>query len=181
MKKIICILAAGICFSGAGAQEKQTLSHKQNDRPILFFGPGIGITYGGLVGVKAELVPVKTLGISAAAGYYLIGPGFNVGVNFKVFPDARFCPLIYGTYGSNSVIKVEGARSRDKIYKGFGTGIGADLRVGKNSNKIFLGLQYSFWDPQFETDFQDLKSSYTTTPSRVGFNFGFNFALHKPE
>ncbi|RQO31613.1 hypothetical protein DBR32_06575 [Taibaiella sp. KBW10] len=182
MKKTFCLLALALGALTLSAKEKQTLSHKQESYTKLFVGPGIGITYGGIVGIKAEFLPIKQLGIFAGGGYYLVNPGYNVGASFKILPDARFCPLVYGMYGCNSAINMEGNKSYNKVYSGFSTGIGADLRVGKNSNKLFFGLQYGFWNSKFNEDFGRIKADprfhVTAEPAHIGLNFGFNFALN---
>lgn len=184
MNKVSHLIKAGLlCLYGstALAQDHMPAATPPPASPKVFIGPGLGITYGGLVGVKAEYVFVKHFSAFAGAGYYINNLGYNFGLTAKLLPDRKFSPLVYGMYGSNSVINVIGARQYNKVYSGPSAGIGADLKVGRNGNKMFFGIQYGFWHPDFKKDFEVVKQQPDietyAEPIAIGYNFGFNFAL----
>ena len=116
-----------------------------------YFGLGLGQDYGA-IGIKAEFLPSKYVGIFAGAGYALIDPTFNVGVSAKLIPDKKFCPTITAMYGYNAVIYLKdsygGVRAQSKIYYGATAGAGGELKMGKrNQNKFRLWTKCSF--PKF--------------------------------
>lgn len=183
MNKITRFITAGFTclLAGTATAQNSTQTAAPPAAPKFYIGPGIGMTYAGVAGIKAEYVFVKHFSVFAGAGYYLCGLGYTFGATAKLLPNRRFSPLLYGMYGSNAAINVEGARQYNEIYTGPSVGIGADLKVGRGGNKLFFGLQYAFWHPDFRKDFEVVKQQpeieIYNDPIPVGFNFGFNFAI----
>ncbi|WP_222164983.1 hypothetical protein [Edaphocola aurantiacus] len=181
MNKITCFITAGLICLIAGTATAQEPTPTSPASPKLYIGPGIGITYGGIAGIKAEYVFVKHFSAFAGAGYYMSGLGYTFGATAKLLPTRRFSPLIYAMYGSNAAIYVDGVRQYNKIYAGPSAGIGADLKVGRGGNKLFFGIQYGIWHPDFKKDWETVKQhpgiELYNEPIPVGFNFGFNFAI----
>ena len=98
-------------------------------------GAGIGIDYGGLIGVKATFYPLAYMGVFAAVGYELIGLGWNVGCLGRIIPaDGRHAvrPYLKVMYGVNGVTKVTGKSGYDKMFYGVTPGFGLETRFGKH-------------------------------------------------
>jgi hypothetical protein len=90
-------------------------------------GVGIGIDYGGLIGVRASFYPVSYMAIFAAGGWEVIGIGWNAGVLGRLLPaDGKhgYRPYLKVMYGVNGVTKVSGKAGYDKMFYGLTTGIG---------------------------------------------------------
>ena len=146
-------------------------------------GLGLGLDYGGVFGVQVGFVPIKHLTLFAAGGYHMIGFSWEVGAKGLVIPKnnkniAR--PFGKVMYGSNSVIKVEGASEYDKIYHGFTIGAGVELRFGKSrSNGLDLDLNFPLRTPEFWEDWNDIKNNpslqVTQDPLPVAFSVGYHF------
>lgn len=176
---IICALS-GISFSQA---QNSIAANEQAYRPKAYLGFGTGNVYGGVIGVNLAYEPVKGLGLSAGVGYYLSGLGYNGMLYYRFLADKKVNPVVYGLFGTNSVIKVVGAAHYNKVYTGPGAGIGSFFKVGRNANRIFVGLQYAFWSDKFEEDMNTVKNdpaiNVKRTPAHVGLNVGFSFSPRK--
>lgn len=147
----------------------------------LYLGPGVGIYHGGF-GVKTEYMPVKSLGLHAGVGYYLITAGWNVGVSWKILPDSpRVTPALGAMYGTNAGLLIVEREELNKISTGISFAGGVDIRVGKKNNKIETGIIIPVRSKSF-TDHYDLVKNRPDVYlkhdlSPVLFYFGFAFAL----
>jgi hypothetical protein len=185
MKKMILLSAITIAAAGSAthAQDrmvKNQRSQTQNDFQRAYFGMGLGLDYGG-IGIKAEFLPIKYVGIFAGVGYNIASVGVNGGVSIKALPNCRITPTAIGMYGYNSVIVVSGASQYNKVYYGPTVGIGGELKVGRHQNKLYAALLYPFRSEKFDKDYDVIKTTpgieVTQEKSPVTFSFGFNFAL----
>ncbi len=164
--------------STKGTNEK-TKSYKQS-----YFGLGLGFDYGG-IGLKAEYLPSKYIGLLVGFGYNLVDPAYNLGLSFKALPGKKVTPIIIAMYGYNAFIKIKNAAgniSYSKTYYGATVGAGADIKFGRNSNKISLALLAPFRHSAFHNDYDGLKDAgykFEQDILPVAFSVGVNFAINK--
>ena len=141
--------------------------------------------YGG-IGLKAEFLPIKWLGIFGGAGYNLVEPAYNIGLSFKALPDKKVTPTITAMYGYNAVIKIIGVfgnEIRNQSYYGLSVGAGAEMKYGLKKNKLSLALLVPFRNAAFHQDYRIHKNNGTKfNPDilPVAITFGVNFAI-KPK
>lgn len=151
----------------------------------LDFGLGLGIDYGGLLGIQAGIAPVKRLTLFGAIGYYMFQAGWNVGIKGLLFPKTAthtFRPFLKAAYGSNSVITAEGTDEYDKVYHGFTVGLGMELRFGKKKKNGFdIDLNVPLRTGDFWADFNKMKNDPNLEvlqgPIPVAFSIGFHHEL----
>jgi len=183
-KLILCGMAVLSLAHSAIAQDRlMREGHHDRSENVFkraYFGMGLGMDYGG-IGVKAEFLPIKYVGIFAGAGYNIVGLGFNAGVSVKALPDAKITPTLIGMYGYNSVIAVQNAPDYNKTYYGPTAGIGGELKVGRRDNKLYAALLYPFRNKAFDDDYEKLKADPAISVQQdklpLTFSIGFNFAL----
>ena len=115
-------------------------------------GVGLGLDYGGLIGVKATFYPVSYMGIFASGGWEVIGIGWNAGCLGRLLPaDGKHGvrPYLKVMYGVNAVTKVTGKNGYDKMFYGVTVGIGLEVRFGRaKKNGLNLDLNVPFRSPQ---------------------------------
>src|SRR5687768_14823901 len=99
----ILLLLAALSNKQASAQSDDDAEKSQSQ---VYFGLGAGFDYGGL-GLKAEFLPAKWIGIFAGGGYNLADPAFNVGFSLKALPDKRVNPMFMAMYGYNAAIRIK--------------------------------------------------------------------------
>lgn len=167
MKPILSAILLSIITVQLFAQEI-----KKQHRPDCYIGIGAGLDYGGY-GTKAEILPIKFVGLFAGIGYNLANIGFNGGLSFKVLPKKNITPTLLAMYGYNGVISYTLPYTRDvykSVYYGFTTGVGIDFHLGKRKfNKLTTEFLVPFRKQEFY-DRSDYALPFTFT---VGFNFGF--------
>lgn len=177
-------LLTTISINKSIAQSKNQRSEINPNYTNTYFGLGIGFDYGA-IGIKAEFLPTKHLGIFAGAGYALIDPAFNVGLSGKLLPDRNFCPTVTAMYGYNAVIKLKDAYgatvSDSKIYYGPTVGAGAELKTGRmKNNTLSFGIRVPFRNSDFQKDYDNLKDAgyeFKQDMLPVAFTIGFNFGI----
>ncbi len=148
-------------------------------------GIGLGLDYGGLIGVKATFYPVSYVGIFAAAGWELIGIGWNAGCLGRLLPaDGKhgWRPYLKAMYGVNGATKVTGKNGYDKIFYGITVGVGLEARFGRmKKNGLNLDLNVPFRSPQYY-DMVDrlkrdpqIKMNNSTLPIAVSIGYNAEF------
>ena len=146
------------------------------------FGIGLGLDYGGVIGIQLEVAPIKHLTLFGAIGYEMIQMGWNVGIKGLLLPkttDHVARPYLKIMYGCHSVIAVEGTDKYDKVYNGFTPGLGLELRFGKyKKNGLDLDLNVPLRTPEFWHDYNvmldDPSLSVTQGPLPVAFSVGYH-------
>jgi hypothetical protein len=148
-----------------------------------YVGSGLGLDYGGFVGVKGEFIPNPHVGVCAGLGYNLLSVGWNVGANFKILPDKKVCPNALLMYGNNGVIvgtdDYTKARYQCTSY-GITLGGGIDIKVTRKGHKISTYLFVPFRSSELRDKYDAMKndsSVNSTTLLPIAFSVGFNFAL----
>lgn len=116
-------------------------------------GAGLGLDYGGLIGVKASFYPIKYMAVFGAVGWEIIGIGWNVGILGRVIPaDGKHGtrPYLKVMYGVNGATQVKGKNGYDEMFYGLTVGAGLELRFGKiKKNGINIDLNVPFRSPEF--------------------------------
>jgi hypothetical protein len=87
------LLLTMISINKSNGQSSSLINESNPGYTPLLFGSGVGMDYGA-IGIKAEFLPSKYLGVFAGAGHALIDPAFNAGVSAKLLPYNKFCPTI---------------------------------------------------------------------------------------
>lgn len=148
-------------------------------------GFGTGIEFSGPMGIGFMYTPIKPIGVIMSAGYVEAGFGYNAGLVYRLTSRKRetwVIPYFYGTYGCNTVIKLEHSQSLSKLYYGptFGTGIEIYPLPGRHSH-ITIGLGVPIRDKEVDKYIQHLKDQYNKISFNklnpvslsVGYKFGF--------
>ncbi len=169
------ILTAGLLISNL------CYSQVTSKPTILYFGLGAGLDYGGL-GVKAEFMPVKHIGIFAGAGYNFCKIGYNGGVSWKLLPDKKSTPTLMAMYGYNGVLRpysfFSGTMVYEKVYYGPSVGGGYEFHLGKSRTKIALSLVVPIRSSAFKEAYKkskDLSRYFKPEVSNVLGTIGINF------
>jgi hypothetical protein len=188
--KTLILLAGFLLFSGGLFSQTDSIPVRDDRSQIIptelthhfDFGLGLGLDYGGLLGIQVGVAPVKHLTFFAALGYYMIELGWNVGVKGLLISkttDHTFRPFLKVMYGCNSVIIVDGADQYDQVYHGFTTGLGMEFRFGKmKKNGFDLDLNIPLRTIDFWDDWQTIKNDpnleVLQDPIPVAFSIGFH-------
>lgn len=181
---LFIFLLTTISINKSNAQSFSLENENNPNYTSFYFGLGIGMDYGA-IGIKAEFLPSKYVGIFAGAGYALIDPAFNAGVSAKLLPDNKFCPTITAMYGYNGVIVKKdfygSTMASSKIYYGVTIGAGGEIKIGKkNQNKFGFGVLVPFRNSEFHNDYNILKQAghkFQPDILPVAFSVGVNFGL----
>jgi hypothetical protein len=128
----------------------------------LDLGIGLGIDYGGLLGVQIGYAPVKHLTLFAAGGYYMIDFGWGIGAKGLFIPKTDrhvVRPFLKAMFGTNSVIYVIDFEEYNATYLGFTAGAGVEFRFGrKKANGFDLDLNVPFRSPDYWIDYNTMKN-----------------------
>lgn len=149
------------------------------------FGVGLGLDYGGVIGVKATFYPIKYMGIFASGGWELIALGWNVGVMGRLFPAGgpkHVRPYVKVMYGVNAAIKIQGWGAYDDIYYGVTPGIGMETRFGKlRRSGLNVDLNVPIRSGSYFYDLNEIKKDpnitmkNSTLPITVSLGYHFEF------
>jgi hypothetical protein len=144
-------------------------------------GLGIGIDYGGF-GAQVQCRPAPPLVMFAGGGYALAGFGYNVGVQGRFLPDAKWCPYIAGMYGYNAVIVVQHAEQYNQLYYGPSVGAGVEVHRRDNPDNFWrFELILPFRPQEFEDDMDALKKNpaieIKSEPPPFSFSVAYHFGL----
>jgi hypothetical protein len=145
-------------------------------------GFGLGMDYGGLLGVQLGFTAFKHLTFFGAVGYYYLQAGWNIGIKTLLVAKTSkhaFRPYFKGMYGTHSVILVDGADQYNKVYNGWTVGIGMELRFGKKKmNGFNFDLNVPLRTTEFWEDYNVMQNDPTISvsvgPMPVAFSLGFH-------
>ena len=143
MKK--CLLLSAFYLIALLIPSRHLVAQQQFGHNELFhtvdLGFGLGLDYGGLVGIKAAyILPFRQVSVFGAAGVQLVGLSWNVGTTFRILPmnkSRTFRPNIKIMYGINCSTYVNGIDEYKDMYTGWTPGIGAELRFGRMKSSGF--------------------------------------------
>lgn len=125
-------------------------------------GAGIGLDYGGIMGLQLGYSPIPHLMLLASGGYYLIQFGWQAGLR-GLYPanDTHHAirPFVQVLYGYNALILVNGYEEYDRAYRGVTPGAGVQFRFGKGKrNGIDIALDVPIKSEDWRRDFDHLKN-----------------------
>ena len=146
------------------------------------FGVGIGLDYGGLLGIKTAFLPIPNLSVFGSVGYYIIGVGWNTGITWHILaPGTKrwIRPNLKLMYGTNGATVVSGAESYNKIFTGFTPGIGIELRFGRGKRNGFdLDINVPIHGADFHNQIDRINADKRLTevkePLPVAISFGYH-------
>jgi hypothetical protein len=132
--------------------------------------------YGG-IGIRAEFLPTKYIGVFGSVGYPLIDPAYNAGNSAKLLPDKKLCPAIVAMYGYNAVIKVNYFQ---KIYYGPTVGAIGELKIGQRlGSKLNFGVLMPFRNSEFREEINQIDEKIIPIAFSLGVNFGVSTKSNK--
>lgn len=149
------------------------------------FGPYLGIASGqdagGLIGVRFTVWPTSFLSVWAGAGWALIKPSYNAGLELRLPTNGRVSPFVVAMTGYNAIIKIQGADQLNNIF--FGPTVGAGLMVqrkrGTNYWRFSVNLPFRSTEmiDYYESLKQrpDIEFTQALVPFTVGI--GYHFSL----
>ncbi len=142
-------------------------------------GFGVGQDYGG-IGIRAEYLAHKNVGLFFGGGYNLQDVSFNTGISIKTMPGKKVQPVIAAMYGYNGVIKVKNRVDLSKTYYGFTTGAGVQIENKKNARWL-LQLLVPVGRKQFNEDYDRIKNivQFANNPLPVTFSVGHQISLNR--
>lgn len=148
------------------------------------FGIGVGLDYGGLLGVKFTFIPIDYLSAFFSFGYQFIAPGVSIGLQAHLLPYSKeftIRPHLNLMFGTNAVIVMIGAPQLNKSYVGFTPGGGFEIRFGQEKRKGFnIDLCFPIRSKEFDEDFNTIRRNplYTIkSPTSVTISIGFHVQL----
>ena len=144
-------------------------------------GLGLGIDYGGIVGVRLTALPAKPVFVFAALGYNLQTAGFNVGGGVRLAPDKQLCPYLLSMYGYNGVIVIKNAKEYSKTYYVPSAGAGMEIKSRNNiNNYLNVELLIPFRPSSYQNDMDDLENAgiqFINKALPVTFSIGYHFGF----
>ncbi len=170
-------------FNTLSAQEQNDSNNPEIDARGKYLGIGLGFDYGGGIGAKLELVPVKHLGLFGGLGYNFASISGNVGVAYKISPEKKTCPNILMMYGYNGSFKGDDsyASQYDVTSYGVTLGVTIDFMTGSKGDKMSLGIFVPIRSKEFTDKYNAAKDDLNLEMKGVllpfGISFGYNFKL----
>jgi hypothetical protein len=145
-------------------------------------GIGLGMDYGGILGVKMTFSPVKYLGIFACAGLQFEGLGWEFGVKGYIIPKTSkkgFRPYLKGMYGINASIYIMDYDIYNKLYPGLSIGPGMEFRFGRMKKHGFdIDVNFPMYTDEFEKDMDRVRNDpnveIESEPSIVTISIGYH-------
>jgi len=169
MKKVILLVLVSCFFLFAFSQNysekirSDSIYRKYEFHNSTDIGFGLGLDYGGILGIKAGYSPINHLNIFIAGGLQLSGFGWQVGAMGYIMPKTTknfIRPLFKVMYGVNASIYVDGTDEYNKLYQGFTIGSGSEFRFGKKKKHGFnVELSYPFRTKEFDDDMDNLRNN----------------------
>lgn len=193
MKTLLIFFSALLFSASAFAQKDIYISSKKEEKTVkaitkrdtsvklaatskyIYLGPGFGLDYGGL-GLKMEIMVSDWMSLFATGGTNFQGFNFNIGSSLKILPKNNVTPTLSIMYGYNGALIIKDYNNTvvaTKTYYGLSVGGGIDFLLGKNRNKLSLGILAPIRSSAFKADI----ATTNATVLPVAFSLGFGFAL----
>jgi len=179
MKKVgtIIFLILLLFLNALYAQERiQNQDHSPHKR--FNIGIGTGIDYGGF-GCRLTFRPEKHLGIFGAAGYNLVDFTYNVGADYRFFPEKKATLALGAMYGYNGLIHVRGAEKYNKTYYGPSVSLGIELNSTKRPGNYFnFEILYPFRSQSFKDAWKEVEDDPEIEDPNKPFTLAFSLGYH---
>lgn len=176
--KVLFTISFILCLTGMTLLCRAQYTEPTNRFDI---GLGIGLDYGGFGG-RLTYHPMRHFTLFGAAGYNLVGLGYNVGISYVILPAKIVTPSLNAMYGYNGAIRVENADQYNGTYYGFSAGAGVQIHLKKKSGYYLnLELIVPFRSKEYDDDWETIKNDPTmeikAEPMPVAVSLGFHFPL----
>lgn len=162
------------------AQPDSQKTRKPSVSDAVHVGIGVGLDHGGYGG-RVDVPVSRHLAGLVGVGHAIVGPGWNLGIQYRFAPESRTGVYATALYGYNGVIKVQDAGRYDDIYYGFSAGFGLEFRAARSANFFRLAMLVPFRSTEFWGDWDELKddkgAEVKQAPLPVAFSIGYHFAL----
>jgi len=178
---ILLVLLLGI-GNPVYAQNKDEYSpYRKDHSPQKRFniGIGAGIDYGG-AGGRLTFRPTDRLGIFGAAGYNTLEFAWNVGADWRFFPEKKVTLCTGAMYGYNGVINKKDAEEYDGTYYGPSIKLGIELNSTNRPGSYFnIEILYPFRSQKFHDTWEEIKVDpdveVLQDPLPITFSLGYHF------
>ncbi len=181
MKKIALMLSLVSLSNILLGQAREPDERIIEESPKQNIGIGLGLDYGGLLGIRYTYMVAPKFGLFGSVGYILVGPGFNFGATCKFLPEKKVTPTLGAMYGYNAAIKVVGASEYDKIYYGPSLSAGVEVKTGRNQKNFWnFELVVPFRSSEYKDDMDSLLNNpdiEITEPLPFTLSIGYHFGL----
>jgi hypothetical protein len=184
------LFLAGICASSlaseeVGTQEQISTSTEKTQAPatrnhFLDIGTGLGLDYGGIIGINVAYIPIPYLSFFVGTGWELMAFGWNTGIKIHAIPeDSRHVfrinfKIMYGVNGATSVVNADGY---DKVFLGFTPGIGFEFMFGSNkSNGFDFDLNFPIHGSDLDNEIKIIRNDGATIsdPLPIAISLGYH-------
>ena len=172
---ILISLFAGITIN---AQD----SHLSSMKGESSLGIGIGLPYGGLIGVRFGTNLADNLSLFGGLGYQIVGVGYNIGLlkDFESSSSTQF--YLTSMYGTNVGIQTQGLSEYNELYTGVTLGAGIKINSRKTEGNFWdVGLLIPIRSSNFKSDRDQIKNDPRIDrfidPLPVLITLGYNFNL----
>jgi hypothetical protein len=163
------------------ASESSTSSKKPTAH-FMDLGVGLGLDYGGIVGLNIAVIPIPYVSIFAAAGWEIVSLGWNVGAKIHIIPQTSkhiFRMNLKVMYGVNGATTVIGASEYDKVFLGVTPGVGLEFMFGRTkSNGFDFDLNFPIHGKDFQDQLDRMENDPIVGSVSAPLPFAFSLGYH---
>lgn len=166
---------------------QDTIQESSSMKSKLFLGFGIGLDYGGTLGVNLTYFPHERIGIFAGVGNAVSAFGYNIGSTYRLLPKkdkSRFIPYIEVMYGFNAAVLIH---FRDKLNRQFdGPTLGIGFEYHHHPEKLnywAFDVLFPIRSPKVQEYLANLQNTqgilFGDKLMPVLFSFGYRHSINK--
>lgn len=166
---------------------QDTIHESSSMKSELFLGLGLGLDYGGTLGVNLTYFPHERVGIFAGAGNAVSSVGYTIGSTYRLLPkkaESKFIPYIEGMYGFNAAVIIHFNNKKNRQFYGPTIGIGLEYHHHpENLNYWAFDILLPIRSPEVKEYLDDLKNNqgiiFNHNLSPVLISFGYRHSFNK--
>lgn len=155
---------------------KQTRDTFKTD--FFALGFGLGLNYGGLVGLNFQVKPIEDIAVFVGAGYGLVDLGVTGGIKMNLHSKSNFNPYFMAMYGYNAAVIIKKSSLSEAFY-GPSLGIGLDYKLNSSRRGFFstsIIFPFRFKAREYITKMEDeYNVEFENDFWPVLFSFGYHF------
>lgn len=180
MKLSLSLIFSFCLLAIASNTSAQNLSSQKG---ITSLGAGVGLPYGGVIGLKLNHNLEDNFSAFGGIGYNLLGIGFNGGLTYTI-PSFKSSELYFtGMYGYNALIDIEGVPEYQKVYYGASVGTGLKFNSLRFEGRYWdVGILVPLKNAAYRNDIEEIENNPFITidskPWPVQFYFGYHIPLN---
>jgi hypothetical protein len=180
MKLYLSLIFSFCLMALASNANAQNLS---SEKGITSLGAGVGLPYGGIIGLKLNHNLEDNFSAFGGIGYNFLGVGFNAGLNYTI-PSFKSTELYFtGMYGYNALIDIEGVPEYQKVYYGASVGTGLKINSLRYEGRYWdFGILVPLRNAAYRNDLEAIENDPFITidskPLPIQFYFGYNIPIN---